>query len=119
VLASELLNLKPDVIINGGINDARAAKNATKTIPIVGTGLGDPVANGLVESLARPGGNLTGFTSITDELAGKRLELLKEIVSRRALMESPVSRFDARIEAISSAGTRAEFAAALHGGHGP
>jgi putative tryptophan/tyrosine transport system substrate-binding protein len=88
-LADELVRLKPDLIATGGINDARAAKNATKTIPIVGLGLGDPVANGLVESLARPGGNLTGFTSITDELAGKRLELLKETVpnlSRVALL---------------------------------
>jgi putative ABC transport system substrate-binding protein len=79
-LADELVRLKVDVIVTGGQNDARAAKNATKTIPIVGTSLGDPVANGLVESLARPGGNLTGFTGIVDELAGKRLELLKEIV---------------------------------------
>jgi len=88
-LADELVRLKVDVIATGGINDARAAKNATKTIPIVGLGLGDPVANGLVESLARPGGNLTGFTAITDELAGKRLELLKETVpklSRVALL---------------------------------
>jgi ABC-type uncharacterized transport system substrate-binding protein len=74
-LADELVRLKPDVIVTGGQNDARAAKNATKTIPIVGTGLGDPIANGLVESLARPGGNLTGFTGIVDELAGKRLEV--------------------------------------------
>ena len=88
-LADELVRLKLDVIATGGINDARAAKNATKTIPIVGLNLGDPVANGLVESLARPGGNLTGFTTITDELAGKRLELLKETVpnlSRVALL---------------------------------
>jgi len=88
-LADELVRLKPDVIVTGGINDARAAKNATKTIPIVGMGLGDPIANGLVESVARPGGNLTGFTSIVDELAGKRLELLKETVpklSRVALL---------------------------------
>jgi ABC-type uncharacterized transport system substrate-binding protein len=88
-LADELVRLKPDVIATGGINDARAAKNATKTIPIVGVGLGDAVANGLIESLARPGGNLTGFTSIVDELAGKRLELLKETVpnlSRVALL---------------------------------
>ena len=88
-LADELVRLKVDIIVTGGINDARAAKNATKTIPIVGVGLGDPVANGLIESLARPGGNLTGFTAITDELAGKRLELLKEIIpnlSRVALL---------------------------------
>lgn len=80
--ADELVKLKPDVITTGGMNDARAAKNATKTIPIVGLGLGDPVANGLVESLARPGGNLTGFTNIVDELAGKRLELLKEVIPK-------------------------------------
>jgi putative tryptophan/tyrosine transport system substrate-binding protein len=90
--ADELVRLKPDVIVTGGQNDARAAKNATKTIPIVGTGLGDPIANGLVESLARPGGNLTGFTGIVDELAGKRLELLKETVpnlARVALLWNP------------------------------
>jgi ABC-type uncharacterized transport system substrate-binding protein len=80
-LADELVRLKPDVIVTGGINDARAAQNATKTIPIVGLGLGDPIANKFVDSLARPGGNLTGFTTITDELAGKRLELLKETVA--------------------------------------
>jgi len=87
--AEELVQLKPDVIATGGQNDARAAKNATKTIPIVGLSLGDPIANGLVESLAKPGANLTGFTTMTDELAGKRLELLKEIIpnlSRVALL---------------------------------
>jgi putative ABC transport system substrate-binding protein len=81
-LATELVRLNPDVIVTGGQNDARAAKNATKIIPIVGLGLGDPVANGLVASLARPGGNLTGFTVITDELWGKRLELIKETVPK-------------------------------------
>ena len=85
-LAAELVRLKPDVIVTGGQNDARAAKNATKTIPIVGTSLGDPVANGLIKSLARPRGNLTGVTSIVDELAGKRLELLKEIVPNLAIV---------------------------------
>ena len=85
-LADELVRLKPDVIVTGGQNDARAAKTATKTIPIVGTSLGDPVANGLVESLARPGSNLTGFTGIVDELAGKRLELLKEIVANLSVV---------------------------------
>ena len=85
-LAAELVLLKPDVIVTGGQNDARAAKTATKTIPIVGTSLGDPIANGLVKSLARPGGNLTGFTGIVDELAGKRLELLKEIVPNLSIV---------------------------------
>jgi len=88
-LADELVRLKPDVIVTGGINDARAAQNATKTIPIIGLSLGDPIANKFVQSLAQPGGNLTGHTMITDELAGKRLELLKETVanlSRVALL---------------------------------
>ena len=85
-LAAELVRLKPDVIVTGGQNDARAAKTATKTIPIVGTSLGDPIANGLVKSLARPGDNLTGFTGIVDELAGKRLELLKEIVPNLSIV---------------------------------
>ena len=85
-LADELVDLKPDVIVTGGQNDARAAKSATKTIPIVGTSLGDPIANGLIESLARPGGNLTGVTGIVDELAGKRLELLKEIVPNLSIV---------------------------------
>jgi putative tryptophan/tyrosine transport system substrate-binding protein len=88
-LADELVRLKPDVIVTGGTNDARAAQNATKTIPIVGLSLGDPIANKFVQSLAQPGGNLTGHTMITDELAGKRLELLKETVanlSRVALL---------------------------------
>src|SRR5215471_14370642 len=88
-LAEELVRLKPDVIVTDGINDARAAQNATKTIPIVGLSLGDPIANKFVQSLAQPGGNLTGHTMITDELAGKRLELLKETVanlSRVALL---------------------------------
>ena len=78
--AVEFVRLKVDLIVAGGQNDARAAKEVTKIVPIVVTNLGDPIANGLVESLARPGGNLTGVTSIVDELAGKGLELLKEIV---------------------------------------
>jgi putative tryptophan/tyrosine transport system substrate-binding protein len=61
---------------------ALAAKNATKTVPIVFLTTGDPVAAGLVDSLARPGGNITGFTGIAAELAGKRLELLKETIPR-------------------------------------
>ncbi len=81
-LADELVRLKVDVIVAGGANDARAAKNSTRTIPIVGLSLLDPVASKLVDSLAHPGGNITGFTTIADVLAGKRLELLKETLPK-------------------------------------
>jgi putative ABC transport system substrate-binding protein len=82
-LADELVRLKIDVIVTPGANDTRAAKNATKTIPIVFLGaVSDPVSLGLVDSLARPGGNLTGFTIIGSVLAGKRLELLKETIPK-------------------------------------
>jgi len=83
---SELARLKVDIIVvTGGEGWIRAAKNATQTIPIVMTGTGsDPVEEGLVKSLARPGGNVTGITNITKELGGKRLELLKETIPKLA-----------------------------------
>ena len=81
-LVDELLKLKVDVLIVAAVNEARAAKNATKTTPIVGLNVADPVRSGLVQSLAHPGGNITGFTPIAGELAGKRLELLKETVAK-------------------------------------
>src|SRR5215475_5223833 len=77
-LAAELVRLKVDVIVTQGTPAAAAAKNATSTIPIIMSGGTDPVATGLVQSLARPGGNITGVTVMNEELAGKRLELLKE-----------------------------------------
>ena len=85
-LAAELVRLKVDIIVvAGGDPVIRAAKNATKTIPIVMMGAGaDPVEAGLVESLARPGGNVTGLTILSRELGGKRLELLKEAVPKLA-----------------------------------
>jgi putative ABC transport system substrate-binding protein len=85
-LLAELVRLKVDVIVvAGGSGLIRAAKNATKTIPIVMTGQGlDPVEAGLIESLARPGGNITGFTDLAGYLGGKRLELLKEAVPKVA-----------------------------------
>jgi putative ABC transport system substrate-binding protein len=85
-LADELVRLKVDLIlVSGGGNWVQAAKNATKTIPIVMTGVGpDPVKAGLIESLARPSGNVTGLTILNPELGGKRLELLKEAVPKLA-----------------------------------
>jgi putative ABC transport system substrate-binding protein len=91
-LADELVRLKVDVLLVGGVPSALAAKNATRTIPIVFYSLADPVAAGLVDSLARPGGNITGFTIITEVLAGKRLELLKDTLpklSRVAVLWNP------------------------------
>ena len=85
-LAAALVRLKVDIIVvAAGLGTIRAAKNATKTIPIVMTGEGvDPVKAGVVESLARPGGNVTGLTYLQGELGGKRLELLKETVPKLA-----------------------------------
>src|SRR4030095_1157229 len=85
-LAAELVRLKVDIIVvASGDQWIRAAKNATKTIPIVMTGQGtDPVRAGLVESLARPGGNVTGLITLSRELGGKRLELFKEAVPKLA-----------------------------------
>jgi putative tryptophan/tyrosine transport system substrate-binding protein len=91
-LINELVRLKVDVILATSSREIRAAKNATRTIPIVFIIPGDPVAAGYIDSLARPGGNLTGFTEIAAVLAGKRLELLKETVpklSRVALLWNP------------------------------
>jgi len=88
-LAAELVRLKVDVIVTTSGPQSHAAKQATNTIPIVFTQVIDPVAEGLVASLARPGGNLTGLSQIGPELAGKRLELLKEAfpkISRVAVL---------------------------------
>ncbi len=81
-LAAELVQLKVDVIVTAAATPTRAAKEATVTIPIVMTNDNDPVGNGFVASLARPGGNITGMASLSPELSGKRLELLKEIVPK-------------------------------------
>src|SRR5262245_31497374 len=85
-LAAELVRRKVDIfVVTGGIHWIRAAKEGSKTIPVVMAGGGnDPVEAGLVESLARPGGNVTGLTNLTGKLAGKRLELLKEAVPKLA-----------------------------------
>ena len=81
-LAAELVRLKVDLIVTGGPPSARAAKEATATIPIVMIQVGDPVGSGFVASLARPGGNITGLSGLAPELSGKRLELLKEIIPK-------------------------------------
>jgi putative ABC transport system substrate-binding protein len=81
-LAAELVRLKVDVIVAGGSGDIRAAREATGTIPIVMLSGGDAVGSGFIASLARPGGNITGLSTLRPELSGKRLELLKETVSR-------------------------------------
>jgi putative ABC transport system substrate-binding protein len=81
-LAAELLSLKPDVIVAGGTQANLAVKKATGTIPIVMLNSDDPVGSGLVKSLAKPGGNVTGLSSVSVELAGKRLELFKEAVPK-------------------------------------
>ena len=99
--AAELVRLKVDVIVAGGSGDIRAAKEATATIPIVMVQSGDPVGSGVVASLARPGGNITGLSMLRPELSGKRLELLKEIVPR-------LSRV-----AVFGNSTRAEYAQVL------
>jgi putative ABC transport system substrate-binding protein len=98
-LVGELVRLNVDVIVAGGSTAIRAAKNATKLIPIVMAHGSDPVALGYVASLARPGGNITGLTHLAPELGGKRLELLKDIIARLS-----------RVAVLTDPGT---------GGHGP
>jgi putative ABC transport system substrate-binding protein len=95
-IAAELVSLKVDIIVvAGGSVIAQAAKNATKTIPIIMTGGGsDPVEAGLIESLSRPGGNVTGITNLGRELGGKRLELFKEAIptlTRVAVLYDPAT----------------------------
>ena len=79
-LAAELVRSQVDVIVTGGTPPAKTLKNAARTIPIVMAIVGDPVAAGLVDSLARPGGNATGFSIVATDLSGRRLHLLNEIV---------------------------------------
>ena len=93
-LAADLVRLKVEVIVTTATSDTLAAQKATRAIPIVMVAGGDPVASGLVESLARPGGNVTGLSQMLQELSGKRLALLKEMVpelSRVAVLWNPQS----------------------------
>jgi len=107
-LAEELVRLKVDILLAMDSNAARVAKKSTATIPIVFTTGGNPVTNGLVASLARPGGNLTGVTTNSPELVGKRLELLKEAVPK-------ISRF-AFLSNADSTSTNAIFNEARRAG---
>ena len=93
-LAAELVRKKPDVIVTTGTPGTLAAKQATSTIPIVFTSIGDPVSAGLVTSFARPEGNVTGFSFTGPELEGKRLQILKDLVpglSRVTALWNPLS----------------------------
>jgi putative tryptophan/tyrosine transport system substrate-binding protein len=99
-VAAELVRLRAGVLVTVGTAQTRAAKQATATIPIVMIGIGDPVESGLVKSLARPGGNITGSSALSPELSGKRLELLKEAfpqISRIAILWNP----DNQVAALS------------------
>jgi ABC-type uncharacterized transport system substrate-binding protein len=93
-LAAELVRLKVDIIVTASTPAAQAGQQATKSIPIVLTNVSDPVESGLVSSLARPGGNVTGLSLMHPDLSGKRLELLKEVVpklSRVAVLSNPAN----------------------------
>ena len=99
-LAADLVRLNVDVIAAGGTLAPLAAKRATSTIPIVMTVAGDPVGSGLVDSLARPGGNVTGMSLMAPELGGKRLELLKELLpqlARVAVLWNSANPYSARV----------------------
>src|SRR5215510_9854149 len=94
-LAAELVRLKVDVIVTGGATTTYAAKQATSSIPIVMAADDDPVEDKFIASLGRPGGNITGLTTLARELNGKRLALLKEVVpkiSRVAVLANPANR---------------------------
>ena len=108
-LASELVRLKVDVIVVPAGENARAAQQATRTIPIVAASLGDPVGTGLATSLAHPGGNITGLSFAGPELAGKQIELLKEMLprlSRVAVLANPSNRNHPAWVREASAATR-------------
>jgi putative ABC transport system substrate-binding protein len=108
--AAEMVRLKADIIIVTTTPAAFAAKNATQTIPIIIPTALDPVGAGLVASLARPGGNITGLSSLAPELSGKRLELLKEVVpgmTRVAVLWNPANPANASVWKETQAAARA------------
>ena len=108
-LVAELIALKVEVLVTAGTPAALAVKRATTTIPLVMVAVGDPIGTGLVKSLARPGGNLTGLVSIAPDLEGKRLELLSEIVpklSSVAFLANPANPFHVTSEKQARAAAR-------------
>jgi putative tryptophan/tyrosine transport system substrate-binding protein len=109
MLVAELVAAKVDVIVTAGTPAALAVKKATTTVPLVMVAVGDPVGTGLVPSLARPGGNLTGLSSIAPDLEGKRLDLLREIVptlSNVAMFFNSLNPF--HVASMQQAGTAAQ-----------
>src|SRR5205823_12484595 len=115
-LADELLRHRVDLIVTRGTPAARAAKAATTTVPIVMAAIGEPLGVGVVASLARPGGNVTGFSAFVTELSGKRVELLKETFPSIARvgfllnMGNPVSppQWEATLSVAKTLGLSAE-----------
>jgi len=108
-LIAELIALKVEVLVTAGTPAALAVKRATTSIPLVMVAVGDPIGTGLVKSLARPGGNLTGLVSIAPDLEGKRLELLTEIVPKLsfvAFLSNPANPFHATSEKQARAAAR-------------
>jgi len=109
-LIAELIALKSDIIVTAGTPAALAVKRATTTIPVVMAAVGDPIGAGLVKSLARPGGNLTGLVAIAPDLEGKRLELLTQIVpklSSVAFLGNPANPIHVTSEKQASAAAKA------------
>jgi putative ABC transport system substrate-binding protein len=122
-LTAELLRLKVDVIVTAGSQAAQAAKSATTTVPIVMATGGDPVGLGLVDSLARPGGNVTGMTTLSRELSGKRLEVFREAlpgVSRMGMLWQRTSKIDALLRSeTEQAAQTLGISLRAHGVDGP
>ena len=109
-LIAELIALKSDIIVTAGTPAALAVKRTTTTIPVVMAAVGDPIGTGLVKSLARPGGNLTGLVAIAPDLEGKRLELLTQIVpklSSVAFLGNPANPIHVTSEKQASAAAKA------------
>jgi putative ABC transport system substrate-binding protein len=113
-LAAELIGLNADLLLAYSTPSARALKKATSTIPIVFVSAGDPVASGLVDDLARPGGNITGFSTISSVIVGKRLELLKETVPKLALVAVLWSRRGSALQWKESQSAAQKLGLQLH-----